>query len=66
MGTRNKGIHVPSAAHNLEEKLWKIDGDLGINTWWREPSTSGKARRWTMKQGGWGSFNMTGENLPIW
>ena len=45
IGIRNEGIHVPSATHNSKEKLWKTDGDLGINTWYREPSTSGKVRR---------------------
>ena len=55
MGTRNKGGHVSSAAHNLEESFG--------NRWWlrsqhliKELGTSGKARKWN-QEGRWlGAF----------
>ena len=65
MGTRNKERYVPSAACNSEEKTLEIADNLGTNTYKGKPSTSRRAARWTMKEGGWRSFSLIGGNLPI-
>ena len=60
MGTRNKERHVPSAACRAEKKALEIDNELGTSTYEGKPGTSGRLRRWTIKEGGWGSFSLTG------
>ena len=58
MGTRNKERYVSSVACNLEKKALETDDDLGTSTYEGKLGTSRRVTRWTMKEGGWGSFNL--------
>ena len=63
--TRNEERHIPSATYNPEKKVLETDNDLGTNTYEGKLGTSGRAAKSTIKEGGWGSFSLTGGNLPI-
>ena len=44
----------------------ETDNDLGTSTYEGKPSTLGRAVRWTIKEGGWGSFSLTeGESVYL-
>ena len=65
MGTSNEERHVPSAACNSKEKTLETADDLGTSTYEGKPSTSGRVAKRTIKEGDWGSFNLTRGDLPI-
>ena len=62
MDTRNEDRHVPSAAYGSEKGLMTQESTLHE----KKLGTSGNIGRWTMKEGGWGSFSLTKRNLPIY
>ena len=60
--TKNESKCVPSATQwcRKGQKTWEpATHEKGLGT-------SRNPRRWTMKEGGWGSFSLIERNLPIW